>query len=243
MELTDDKKHILSESLKKVSLYASIIQEKLMDDKWNEIDMEKLSRLLESYTVESLNALDFDSILVKQSDARYEEIRQANKRIQRLEKELADKHPLSGLSNLFKKSQDTLSKWWKEEGFSLVEDMKMLRNGSLEVSFGFHLIGRVPFLSENPKSEHESLQKHIRSLRDSGFVFFDSSPYGMFKSNLIDTDENKELLNRLVQSRFPSFEMGDVQTKSLDGTEFIMSFSGVIQDMSDFSRQPQQTKE
>lgn len=197
--------------------------------------MEELSMLLESYTVEALKALDFDSILQKQSEVRYEEIRQANKRIQRLEKELANKHPLSGLPNLFKKTQDIINKWWKDEGFSWVNDVKMLGDGSLEVSFGFHLLSRVPFLSENPKSDHEKLQKHIRSLRDYGFEFFESSPQGIFKSNLIDTAENRKLLNQLVLSRFPSFQMGDIQTKSLDGTAFIMFFSGVIQDMSDLS--------
>lgn len=231
MEFTNDKKDQIMTSLKKSQFVSQALLNKVEDSTLTNDDLEKLGFLLEGHVGDALNALSYDSVLEAQQDARFEEIRKANQRIQELEGKLAKTHELSGFSGMFNIIQDIIADWWKKEGFNHVRDTKLLSYGALEVTFNFALSMRVSMFSQNKKAEYEDLTRHIQSLRDMGFAFYDESEYDFFEKDLLDTEKNRELLVTLVQKRFPSFEVNSFESQKHAGTPVILSFTGTIHDV------------
>ena len=234
MNLTNDQLETITTNLRKARVISQELQDHLETGTLDEKTKGTFSSLLESYVGDALSELDYESVLKAKSEERFEEIRRANQRIQELEKQLANTNELTGFKQMFRKVQDILRKWWKQEGFVHINDVTLLGNGTLQVTFDFALSMRVSMFSENKEAERKELQEHIQRLRDTGFEFYINQANPMFTKNLLKTEENEELLTRLVQSRFPSFELQNIEEANLDGEKIMMSFTGVIKDFSDF---------
>lgn len=234
MNLTNDQLETIKTNLRKSRVVSQELQEHLESGTLAEETKATLSSLLESYVVDALSELDYESVLKEEHEKRYEDIRRANQRIQELEKQLANTHELTGFKQMFRKVQDIIRKWWKQEGFVHVEDVTLLGNGTIQITFAFALSMRVSMFSKNKEADRKELQEHIQYLRDTGFEFYSNQANPVFTKDLLKTDKNEELLTQLVQSRFPSFELQSVKGADLDGEEIIMSFTGVIKDFDDF---------
>lgn len=234
MKLTDDTKELVTTHLRKGRIVSKRLQDKIDNNTVTQEDINVLAFLLEGHLGDVLKGLDYQSVLKEEQEKRYEEIRIAYQRIQTLEEQLANVHELSGFSGMFKKIQDTLRDWWQKEGFNHVEDTKLLSYGVIEVTFSFLLSSRVSMFSKTPKADREDLARHKQALRNQGFLFNDNGEYTAYKDELLDTQQNKDLLLKLVRKRFPSFKIKSFEVAKHDGTPIIMSFTGTIADLEEF---------
>ena len=207
MNLTNDQLETITTNLLKSRVVSQELQEHLEMGTLAEETKATLSSLLESYVVDALSELDYESVLKAEHEKRYEDIRRANHRIQELEKQLANTHELTGFKQMFRKVQETIRKWWKQEGFVHVDDITLFGNGTLQVTFAFALSMRISMFSKNKEAERKELQEHIQHLKDLGFEFYSNQANPVFTKDLLKTSKNEELLAKLVQSRFPSFEI------------------------------------
>lgn len=233
MNLTGQQVEVAKENLRKGRFASSTLQGKIEKGTLTDEDKEMFSSLLESYLVDTLNALGYESTLAKEKEQRYEEIRSVHQEKAELEKKLASKNPLSGFAEQFSMIQDIIQDWWRNDGFVYVSEVNMLNNGELELKLGFALSMRVSMFSEDKEADREDLARHMKSLEDMGLVFYKESEYTIFDKDLVYSSENEELLKKLIQRRFPSFEVKNVEKTEFTKRGLIESITGVITDLDD----------
>ncbi|WP_442638016.1 hypothetical protein [Rossellomorea marisflavi] len=233
MKLTNQQEVVAKDKLIKGRLVSQTLLEKLKNKSLTESEKAMYTSLLEGYVVDALNALDYDSTLATEKDQRFEEIRSINAENQELKLKLASKNPLSGFAEQFEMIQSMIDAWWKKDGFVWVGEVNMLNNGHLQLKLKFSLSMRVGMFSKDIEGEKKDLARHIKSLEDMGFEFYKESGYANFDKDLLYSSENEELLTKLIQKRFPSFELKDVEKMDFSKEGLIESITGVITDLDD----------
>lgn len=124
-------------------------------------------------------------------------------RIEELEMMLSNQNSLLTVKQQLNAINEKINKWWDEEGFNYIQDITFTGNGTIKVVFGFMLDSSSSLMfSKTPHSDKESLKAKIQSLVDQGFIFA-KKDHGNDK-DLIDCDQNRELLIKVVMSAFPS---------------------------------------
>lgn len=233
MKLTNQQEVVAKENLRKGRLVSSTLLEKLVNGSLTESEKATYTSLLESYVVDTLNALDYESTLATEKDQRFEDIRRVNAENLELRNKLALKNPLSGFAEQFEMIQSMIQEWWKKEGFVHVREINMLNNGHLQMKLSFSLSMRVGMFSKDIEGEKKDLARHLKSLEDMGFEFYKESEYSLYDKDLLYSSENENLLTKLIQRRFPSFELKDVEKMDFTKKELIESITGVITDLDD----------
>ena len=231
--LTNNQQEKVVDALRKGRFASAQLQEKIEKGTLDEEMKGTFATLLECYLVEVHQGLDYESELVKEQDKRYVEIRQALRKVETLEEELASKNPLSGFKEQFNLIKNIVHDWWRKEGFVYVEEVKIVHFGSIEVKFGFMLDSRTGMFAKDKEASRTDDERHFHSLKERGFTFCEDAKERFVQNSLQGTAENERLLLELIQNRFPSFELLEMDKQQMLGHPIIMSARGRINEISD----------
>lgn len=207
MKLTKSQKETIIDNLRKGRFASGSLEQKILDDKLEEDSTNTLLSVMEFYLKDVHSEMRYDSLLVKEHEARYAALRQANLRIQELEEQLASKNPIDGFKEQFNLISSTINEWWRADGFAYCPDVRVIHYGTIEVVFGFQLSMRSSMFSKDKEADREDNKRHLAKLKSTGFEFAVTSPYPLYHKDLLDTENNRNLLTTLITNRFPSAEI------------------------------------
>lgn len=127
-------------------------------------------------------------------------LREANLRVQMLEKKLGGTQSPEGIQAGLKTLADKLNAWWDAEGFGHISDIRFGPYGC-DIDFSCHLFGDFHLTnSSTPVSDKTRKEQWYESLQARGFVLVEDSRDMVLE----DSDGNRRVLHDLFASRFPS---------------------------------------
>lgn len=194
VSLNDDSKLKSLEAIDKMLMSLSLLKSCIEGDS---LEMQTISSTLSisEYSFKNISsALGYDSIIAKKMEERYSEIREANRKIHALEKELENKSfeniTSVEVKDYIESIENKIRKWWKTFGFCYVKGVKV--NGSrIIVNFGFSTISDYLEEIENPATEKRARE----SWRESKIKDWDISTSDGFE--VLNTDRNNKQLKDL----------------------------------------------
>lgn len=238
--LNDDDKKV---ALKRLSEIYNTTGELYNELKSNELTEEMkncLFDLIEGYTSEASKVLKYDSQATTKILARHADIRQANQRIRELEKMLAENTQVNGLKELLYAMHDALYTWWNKQGFNLVTDDEF---GSYGYKGRFCLdTSHISFDSTRQGTEEKEHKSRLEQMIEEGYEFAQEDRRNYV---LLDTPKNRELITKLVKSKFPSLDISKWENWCLRKTEGfqLRSFECCISDLNELRTLMDEMKE
>lgn len=198
----EDKKKLL-DALQKSNSTTSHIFSMLKNNKLEIGLSEIMASLLESYLKEIHTLLCYDSVLKKEYDQRYKEIRKANQQNHELRKQLGLKVSAEDVRECLKNMEKTIRNWWDVEGMGYVKD----------IEFGPYVIRAKISCSESAHGDDGMLDR----LTDKGYVIGGERHSKAF----LATKENMDLLKKELIKAFPSANLfrGEVWFSRSEGHE------------------------
>lgn len=233
MAFDADSKEVLLKALKDLHFANAQLHEWVKKDNLSEDMAKTLPSLIESHFCNIAKHLDYASHLTAEKEKRYEEIRNANLKIQELQAELASNKPIDGLKEQLSGLSDSISNWWRKDGFKYVRNHEYTSNGYCKVEFGFMLDRFTSMFTDTPVADRKKSGDHIQDLKDQGFEFASSHNR---EYELIDNQKNRELLINMLTERFPSINIISFKNWSSstdDGTFIIREVETIIYDLHD----------
>ncbi|WP_339248141.1 hypothetical protein NST58_12900 [Paenibacillus sp. FSL R10-2796] len=197
-----DEKAVVLKSTKDLFFAAKQLHEWITADDLSEEMAGILPSLIESHFGDIAKQLGYESVLTKEKEERYCEIRQANERIHELEKQMGASRPVDGLQQQLTHLTSTVSKWWKVHGFRHVSDAGFTEYGFYKANFCFMLGYMGSTFSDTPETDKVQHKSRLEQMQEEGWeIEFDKRGND---PHLIDNDSNRAKLIELIESRFPS---------------------------------------
>ncbi|MNW54193.1 hypothetical protein D3C74_317860 [compost metagenome] len=237
ISLSEDQKAVLLKSLKDLHFANAQLHEWVSKDGLSEDMSKTLPSLIESYFGEIAKVLNYESYLLEEKEERYAEIRKANQTIHELEQKLGSNKPVDGLSEQLQHLSKTVRLWWNIEGFNYVSEEKFHPYGGFNAQFSFMLDSRsMRLLSETPVTDERNTKQHVQHLIDMGFEFTDFEDGRSEKLKLVDNQNNRTLLTKMLKERFPSIKIHqwDNRNSYSDPDKFVLwHIDATIYELSD----------
>ncbi|TCZ76157.1 hypothetical protein E0485_15070 [Paenibacillus albiflavus] len=199
--LNDDEKAKFLKSTKDLFFAVKQIHEWVESDSLTEEMAGILPSLIEGHFCDISKQLNYESALTKEKEERHLQIRNANQRIRELEKQLGEAKPLDGLPEQLKHLASTVSNWWNKHGFHHVSDEEFTEYGHYKARFCF-MLDHISMFSETPVTDKISKKDRLKQLAAEGYEIV-YNKYGR-SPELLDNDNNRSRVIKLIQSRFPS---------------------------------------
>jgi len=194
VELNADSKLKSLEAIDKMLMSLSLLKHCINEDS---LEVQTVSSTLSvsEYSFKNISsALGYDSIVAKKLEERHSEIREANRKIHVLEKELENKAfeniTSTEVKDYIESVEDKIRKWWKTFGFCYVKEVKV--NGSrIIANFGFSTIS--DYLEDMENLATEKIAKE--SWKESKIEDWDINTSNGFE--VLNTDRNNKQLKDL----------------------------------------------
>jgi len=200
--LNDDQKAIAMKATKELIHGASFIHEMVKGGKLTIEMRNTMCGLLDHYTKEICEPLGYSSEAAQRIEENHAEIRKLNGKIHKLEHQLGEAAPIDTVPNLLRNLFDDVSDWWKNKGMGWIHELNYGPYGNVNLHFSF-AFDHIFTGSKTPVSDKKSNDDNIASLKEQGFIFVvDERDH-----RLLDCDKNRELLMRLLTTRFPSIQI------------------------------------
>ena len=201
----DQKAHLL-EVIKKLHQVNGQLYGWVEKDELPEQMASIFPSLMESHFSDIARVLGYESHLLKEKEKRHEEIREANIKIQELEKKIGSERAADGLKEQLKHLYEVVRNWWNTEGFHHTSEESYYPYGGLKIQFHF-MLDHYRSYSKTPVTDERTKQEQIQNLRDKGYAFADFEEGSSEKLKLIDNPHNRKLLTEMLRERFPSIEI------------------------------------
>ncbi|QZN77358.1 hypothetical protein [Paenibacillus sp. DR312] len=199
--LNPDQKAVALKTLKDMFFAAKQLHDWIDTDALSREMAGILPSLIESHFTDISKQLNYESKLTKEKEERHQQIRAANMRVRELERQLGESKPIDGLKEQLRYLASTVSDWWNKYGFHHVSDENFTEYGHYTARFCF-MLDHLSMYSDTPVTDKRTWKERIQELIEEGWdiVFQD----GRRSPQLVDNDNNRARLVKLVQSRFPS---------------------------------------
>ncbi|AKG36114.1 hypothetical protein [Paenibacillus durus] len=199
---TADDKAVVLKSTKDLFFAAKQLHEWISTDDLSQEMAGILPSLIESHFGEIAKQLGYESVLTKEKEERHREIRKANERIRELENQMGEARPVDGLKEQITHLTSIVSDWWREYGFRHVSDAGLTQYGFYKAKFCFMLEYMGSTFSDTPVTDKAQHKSRLEQLQEEGWnIGFDKRGN---EPHLIDNDNNRTKLIKLIESRFPS---------------------------------------
>lgn len=199
--------------------------------------------LLESYQVDVGKLLGYETELAKQREERFVEIREKNKEIDELQKQLASNKPIDGLQEQLRHLYDIVNKWWSEEGFYHISDYRYYALGHVGLKFCFMMDYKYS-RQRDPENGTMNREEYLEYLKKQGYEPVYSEGNGMF---LLDTEANRKVLKDFLKSRFPSIRINKYENRNMSRTDedcmVIFEIDATIANLHDIVNEETQKEE
>ena len=214
----------LSEKVKKeamktamdLSMAAGEIVRGLKENKLETGFNNTILSLLESYTTQLHKTFNFSSVLQKEHENRFVEIRAVNTENRELRKQLGEKVSPEDVREKLKNFKEVISKWWDKEGLGYVQEVT------------FHPYCCVVKLSGTMSMHFDEIQPDY--LRSKGYEILESERNNF---ELASNDKNIKILTEEIMKRFPSAEIHKIMINNWRGNSHIDYIEFNIKDFSD----------
>jgi hypothetical protein len=186
LELSKENKKSLMDVISKQISTNSHIFNMIKDHKLEKGMTETLSSLMESYLKEIHTMVDYNSVLKKEYNQRYIEIKAANRQNHELRKQLGLKVSAEDVRECLKNLEKTIRNWWDAEGMGYVKDFEF-----------------CPYVIRAKLSCSESIgldKKLFNRLIEKGYSIGGERDNKAF----LATEENMKLLEKELILAFPS---------------------------------------
>lgn len=199
--LNADQKATFLKTTKDMFFAVKQLHEWVQDDSLTEDMAGILPNLIEGHFCDIAKQLDFQSVLTKEKEERHKQIREANRRIHDLERQLGEMKALDGLPHQLKHLANTVSDWWDKYGFHHVSDEYFTEYGFYKARFCF-MLDYISTCSETPVTDEENKRNRLQKLSEEGYDIV----YGRNgrSPKLLDNDNNRTRIVELIKGRFPS---------------------------------------
>lgn len=202
IQLNQDDKEVCVKTLKDTYFAVKQLHDLVVADKLNEQMKETVPQLIEYHMANVSKILGFDSVSAKKVEEKHAEIRKANEKIRELEQKIASDNPIEGLKEQLENLSKLFQRWWRTDGFGYVKEMRFTQYGRFEAELGISFSRFSSLFSKKPASERMSQKEWEASLVEQGYKIYQNERGG--DKELMDCPENKELLTKLIEERFPS---------------------------------------
>lgn len=149
-----------------------------------------------------LVGVELDS--AKDRESRYAALREANRKIAHLERQLGQGVNPQTLLPAVKTLCDKVRAWWSTEGFGHVSEASVGPYG-MSVKLSCFLMNPPRYSADAPATGRKSKEAWLKSLEERGFQLV--YPRGDDPA-VAATTENQALLEQLIRHSFPSARMG-----------------------------------
>lgn len=212
--LDNDKKKEIMHEAQDLCMSANELYTRLNDNQLEKGFCTTLLSLFESYTVKLHGLLDYQSVLKKEHDERFKNIREIRIQNRELRKQLDDKVSAEDVREKLKNYNEIIHKWWKKEGFGYVPETS------------FHPSICQVKISCSMSIHFEKTQPDF--LRSKGYEIVESERNSF---DLIQSDKNMKLLGSEIIKRFPSAKIFKIEVVNWK----IMHIRDVTFNIHDFS--------
>ena len=190
-----------SDVLKKVNeIYHAVVHlhNKIKENKLEVGFKNTLLSLCEYHLSDLCKLLNYDAHITKELERRHSEIRNVHTENRELRKQLGMKLTNEDAMERMKLMIESVRNWWNKEGTGYFKDEKFTG-----YSFWCTLSGHISSIVT--RIEGYSYDEHVKKLIDFGFTF-NKEPDNRDLS-LLDTESNRNLLTKLLTSKYPSAEI------------------------------------
>ncbi|WP_059051392.1 hypothetical protein [Paenibacillus senegalimassiliensis] len=203
--LNPDQKVVALKTLKDMFFAVKQLHDWVSEDNLSQEMAGVLPHLIEGHFSDMSKQLNYESVLTKEKEERHQRIREAYGRICDLEKQLGENKPIDGLKEQLQLLASKISDWWNKYGFYHVSDAMFTEYGLYKARFCFMLDHLYTF-SETPVTDKQNRKQRIQELIEEGWdIYYEE---GGRSPKLVDNDNNRSRLVKLIRTRFPSAKIG-----------------------------------
>jgi len=157
------------------------------------------SSLLEIHAKDILDVFEYESVLQKEKEERYAQIRSLNMENRQLREQLGEKVSMEDVRESLKNISEGIKRWWNIEGFGHTSELEF---GPYGVKIKFSGMITDAYYSEDKDLTEED---KFKLLQDYGFDL--TSGNGRRDTRVKMTEKNIELLDKLLKSKYPSADI------------------------------------
>lgn len=201
IEFTPDQKAVFLKTTKDMFFAVRQLHEWVEKDSLSKEMSGILPSLIEGHFTELSKLLNYESVLTKEKEERHLQIRRANERIRELEKQLGEGKPIDGLKEQLRYLADIVSNWWNKYGFHHVSDEEFTEYGQYKARFCF-MLDHISMYSDTPETDKKNKKDRLEQLTAEGWdIVYNENGRS---PELLDNDNNRNRLVKLIEGRFPS---------------------------------------
>lgn len=220
--IIEDKEGKIAKKLKKIysdlTMNLGFCYEQLENGRLTEGMKATHLSLSENYLIEFLKAMNYDSILEKEKQTRYTEIRSLNEENRALRTQLGEKVTNEDVRERIKNMESNFNKWWSEYGFGHVSEFYFS-----SYCAKIKLSGMV--FESRYREEHESNERKYDYLNRLGFDIQDKF--------VVLSEKSLKLLENLLIDKYPSVDIVQMETYMRDGVLTFKEIDIYIRDLND----------
>lgn len=224
--LVVDKDGAIAKKLAKVydgiNLNLGFCFEQLKKGKLTEGMKETHLSLTESYVQDFLKAMDYDSIIQKDKDERFKEIRAVNEENRELRKQLGEKVSNEDVREKLKSLEKSIESWWNINSFGHTSKINFMGHGA-EIEFS----GMVSesYHNRKNKDKEQTEEDKIEYLKKLGFEIEDSF--------VVSNDKSLELIDKMLTDKYPSTKIISTTTNNRKNESVFRKINVIIYDLND----------
>lgn len=167
--LNPDQKAVALKILKDMFFAVKQLHDWISGDELTQEMAGILLNLIEGHFSDISKQLNYESVLTKDKEERHQQIREANTRIRKLEKQLGESKPMDGLKEQLQFLASTVSNWWNKYGFHHVSEESFTEYGHYTAKFCF-MLDHISTFSDTPVTDKRTWQERIQELTAEGWA-------------------------------------------------------------------------
>ncbi|MBC8741710.1 hypothetical protein F6X40_34680 [Paraburkholderia sp. UCT31] len=191
-------------------------------------DLTKSVLSLTEYHLADLSKLTgINTQTAAEIEERHANIRAANDRVRELERKLGEGQSPERVQMAIRNLSEQLRTWWRRAGLGHISELEFTETGICKAKLSCHLTGDFFLMdSPTPVSDKECRALWLATMREQGFVLADGMPRR--DNEIIDCDQSREALRRLITGTFPSAAIHKIENhSSRDDSHFKMTYAHV----------------
>lgn len=197
VNLTDKQLKDYKANFSHIALVLNQINSKIDDNTLEEGYKETLLKNLHNRVIDMLDVLGYETILKKENEERYKEIKSINTENRELRRQLGEKVSNEDMREKLKNLSKITKDWWRKEGFGHISEISYSENGYVKLKLSGHIFDDYDY-------DEATGTKKSDYLISKGFEVSVESRSG---GSVIDNDNNKKLLEQLLLSKYPSSDI------------------------------------
>lgn len=194
------------------------LNQNIKDDTLDNNVVDTTMSLYETYYRDLAKMLNYDTILQKEHEERFAEIRQKNKKIDDLTSKLGEKVSPDAVTGAIRLYNDIFSAWYENEGFHYARVTENAYGLNIELcdEMDYNQDDTIEDKRDEINSHIWSKNKNAMQKKESGWDIDEDK----YHASILDTDNNRQRMQSLILSDFPKARVNGFQSRRNDNKLF-----------------------